>query len=139
MYTHVARHAHPSSPVRTLMMWPVAAVDGDDTMARAAEALAADELGALAVLEHGALVGVLSERDVVRLVATGAALDRTRVGDVMSVDLVTVQADAPLSEAAELMREAAVRHLPVLDGEKVAGFLSIRDLFEVYVEADRRG
>jgi CBS domain-containing protein len=117
------------------MMWPVAVVDSGTTLRQAAESLAADELGALAVLEKDTLVGVLSERDVVRHVAAGADLDETLVRDGMSTDLVTVQTDDSLGHAAQLMREAAVRHLPVLEGDLIAGFLSIRDLFDMYVES----
>ena len=134
MYTHVARPARPSSPVRTLMMWPVAVVASGASLRQVADSLAADELGALAVLEHDKLVGVVSERDVVRHVAAGADLDHTRAGDVMTTDLVTVQTSDTLAHAAQLMRQAAVRHLPVLEGDLIAGFLSIRDLFDVYVE-----
>ncbi len=56
----------PTDSVRKVMMWPVAVIDGAASMRQAAEALAADEIGVLLVLEHGALVGVVSERDLVR-------------------------------------------------------------------------
>lgn len=133
MYSRIARPAHPSDAVSTRMVWPVATAHSEDTLGDVAGALAEDEIGALAVLENDTLVGVISERDVVRHVASGAGLEHALARDLMSTDPVTVQADAPLSEAAELMREAGVRHLPVLKGDLIAGFLSIRDLFGMYV------
>ena len=120
------------------MMWPVATVGSGASLRQIAEALTADELGALAVLENDTLVGVVSERDVVRHVAAGSDLDHTRARDVMSTDPVTVQPDDSLRHAAQLMRDAAVRHLPVLEDDLIAGFLSIRDLFGMYV-ADSAG
>ena len=115
------------------MMWPVATVGSGASLRQIAEALTVDELGALAVLENDTLVGVVSERDVVRHVAAGSDLDHTRARDVMSTDPVTVQTDDSLGHAAQLMRDAAVRHLPVLEDDLIAGFLSIRDLFGMYV------
>lgn len=120
-----------SSPVKSRMRWPVATIGGATPMRDVAEALVADELGALAVVENHAVIGVISERDVVRQVAAGADPDHTRAADMMSTELVTVGPGDTLDTAATLMREAAVRHLPVLDGEELVGFLSIRDLFDV--------
>lgn len=135
MNAHVAQPVQPSSLVRTLMRWPVATVSGATSLAQVAEALATDEVGALAVVDHDSMIGVISERDVVRQVAAGADLEHTRASDMMSTDPVTVQPGDALSHAAQLMMEADVRHLPVLDKGEVAGFLSIRDLFGLYVRA----
>ena len=116
--------------VKTRMRWPVAAVGGATPLREVAESLVADELGALAVVENDRLIGVISERDVVRQVAVGADPDHTRAVDMMSGDLVTVTPDDSLEDAAQLMRDAAVRHLPVVDGDRIKGFLSIRDLLD---------
>lgn len=119
---------HASIPVKSLMRWPVATIPGAASLRQCAEALVSDELGALAVLENDVLVGVVSERDVVRQVATDGDADEVRARDVMSLDPVTVGPDDTAERAVELMREAAVRHLPVLDEGDLVGFLSIRDL-----------
>jgi CBS domain-containing protein len=125
----------PHGPVSTIMSWPVAIIDHDATLEEAAEALATDDLGALLVLRDGDPAGILSERDVVAHVAAGSNLSHLHVGEVMAGDLVTVQAEASVLEAARAMSEAGVRHLPVLQGHLIAGMLSIRDLLPVLADA----
>jgi CBS domain-containing protein len=125
----------PHGPVSTIMSWPVATIDHDATVEEAAEALATDDLGALLVLRDGDPAGILSERDVVAHVAAGSDLSHLHVGEVMAGDLVTVQAEQSVLEAARAMAEAGVRHLPVLQGRLIAGMLSIRDLLPVLADA----
>jgi CBS domain-containing protein len=133
MYARTVRPVTPASEVRRVMVWPVATVDGDATLVEVAEALAADEVGALCVTDHGRLAGIVSERDVVTHLATGADPGCVKVSDVMSNDLVTVSPDESVLVAARRMRDAEVRHLPVLDGGLVAGIVSMRDLLAVFV------
>ena len=121
----------PEHQVRTIMSWPVAIVDHEASLQQAAESLADDGIGALVVLREGALVGVLSERDVVAHVAAGADLTHLTAGEVMSGEVVTTSADATVLEAARAMVEADVRHLPVLDGDLIAGVVSVRDVLPV--------
>ena len=125
----------PSSPVKSLMRWPVATIGGATPLRQVADALVADELGALAVVENGSLIGVISERDVVRQVAMGSDVDHTRASDMMSTEPVTVAPEDDVERAARLMQEAAVRHLPVVEDDGIVGFLSIRDLFDLYMAA----
>lgn len=138
MFAHTVHTARPSDAVAGLMAWPVATADVDSTLLELAQALAEDEIGALAVLDRDGLVGVVSERDVVRHVAAGADLRHTRAREVMSLEPVTVESSETLGHAARLMCDAEVRHLPVLDGEELVGFLSLRDLLEAYIESARR-
>jgi CBS domain-containing protein len=121
----------PYDPVARVMSWPVATIDHEASLEEAAEALAADNIGVLLVLNDGALVGIVSERDVVVHVAAGADLTHLRVGEVMAGDLVTTPPQAAIATAALAMAEADVRHLPVLDGQLIAGLVSIRDLVPV--------
>jgi CBS domain-containing protein len=125
----------PYDPVARVMSWPVATIDSDATLEEAAEALAADNIGVLLVLRDGALAGIVSERDVVVHVAAEADLTHLRVGEVMAGDLVTTPPDATIAAAALTMADADVRHLPVLDGQLIAGLVSIRDLVPVLAEA----
>ena len=121
----------PYDPVARVMSWPVATIDHEATLEEAAEALAADNIGVLLVLSDGALVGIISERDIVVHVAAGADLTHLTVGEVMAGDLVTTPPQAAIATAALAMAEADVRHLPVLDGQLIAGLVSIRDLVPV--------
>ena len=120
--------------VATVMSWPISTVDHDASVEEVAEALSADELGAVLVLSDGALVGILSERDVVRHVAAGANLAHLKAGEAMTGDVITAQVDDTVLDAARVMSEAVVRHLPVLDGSSIAGVVSVRDLLDVLVD-----
>ncbi len=133
MYGRTVRRVRPSDPVRTIMMWPVSTVETVATLNEVAEALAADEVGALCVLENDALVGIVSERDVVAHLAAGADPAHLSAGEVMSADLGSVAPDESLLEAARRMDEVQVRHLPVVGDGHIAGMLSMRDVFGVLV------
>jgi CBS domain-containing protein len=124
----VADVVSPDVSVRSLMKWPVGMVETTATVRECAESLVDDELGALAVVDNDVLLGVVAERDVVRQVAADADLEETEARDFMSFDPVTTTPDATAGEALALMRDAAVRHLPVLDEGELVGFVSIRDL-----------
>ena len=134
MYASPRSHPAPEDPVSRVMMWPVATVPAEASLTEVAEALAADEIGVLLVLEGGRLAGVVSERDVVAHLAAGATPGHLTAGEVMTTGPVTTTSDASLVEAGLLMRDAGVRHLPVVDADGIAGVLSMRDLFDVLVE-----
>ena len=137
MYARTIPPVTPASVVRKVMMWPVATVDGDTTLTQVAEALAADEVGALCVIEDDRLAGIVSERDVVAHVAAGADPSHLTAAEVMTNDLVTASPDDSVLEAARRMTDAQVRHLPVLEGGLIAGIVSMRDLFTVLVDEVR--
>lgn len=126
-------------PVNPLMRWPVAAVDESDALVEVSRALRENQIGAVVVLRDGALVGVVSERDLSARLGDEVLPGDVTAGEVMSAPLVTVPPDAPIIEAARIMREAHVRHLPVVTDGVVSGILSMRDLFDVLVrQSDRR-
>jgi len=106
------------------------------TIVRDAVALLAEKrIGAVPVMEDGAVVGIFSERDVIiGLAQQGAAsLDRT-VGEVMTAPAITVgQGDSVLA-ALSLMTRRRVRHLPVVEANGVLGFVSIGDLVKYRIE-----
>ena len=137
MYARTVRPVTPASQLRSVMVWPVATVDGRATLSEVAEALAADEVGALCVTEDGHLAGIISERDVVAHLATGADPARLAAAEVMSNDLVTASPDESVLDAARRMEDAQVRHLPVLDAGLIAGIVSMRDLFAVLLDDGR--
>jgi CBS domain-containing protein len=134
MYGRTNHRTWPSDPVRTVMMWPVATVETLATMTQVAEALAADEIGALCVVEHDALAGIVSERDVVTHLAAGANPAHLTAGEMMSSDPITVAPEDTVLSVARMMREAQVRHLPVVEGSLIAGIVSIRDVLDVLID-----
>lgn len=89
-------------------------------------------VGILPVMKEDKLVGVFSERDLVkRIIAKDKDLYLTKVQEVMSTDLVVAKIDESHEAALAKMKEAKTRHILVIDGDKLAGVLSIRDLLEV--------
>lgn len=116
---------------------------GDDTISIASTACVADavallaekRIGALPVIDGGQVVGVFSERDVVYCLASAgaAALDR-KVADVMTSPAMTVSQDTGVMEGLALMTRRRIRHLPVVDGAAVHGFISIGDLVKYRID-----
>jgi CBS domain-containing protein len=95
----------------------------------ALQALANHDVGALMVMEQGKLVGVFSERDYTRKIAlAGKSSKDTLVRDIMTANVLTVKADTSTQDCMALMSQKKIRHLPVLDGDKVLGMISIRDI-----------
>lgn len=134
MYTSSRRSMHPTDVVARIMVWPVATVPGEASLWEVAESLAADGIGAVGVVENGHLAGVVSERDVVNHLAQGANPEHVTAAEMMTTDLVTAQQDDPILDTARRMLEAEIRHLPVVDEDKIAGFVSMRDLFAVLLD-----
>lgn len=106
----------------------------DDSLQQAARKMWDQQTGSLLVLDGKDLVGIITERDVLRTVATGSRLD-TPVSEVMSKDLITVEPTTSLRDAAAIMTERWVRHLPVLEGGRLVGIVSQRDLAGVLAGA----
>jgi CBS domain-containing protein len=103
----------------------------EDTVYEALELLAHHEVGALVVMEGPHLVGILSERDYTRKVALQGRNSReTRVGDIMTRQVITVSPHTGTRACMALMSERKIRHLPVVDGHTVLGMISIRDIMD---------
>lgn len=101
------------------------------TVYEAVERLASYDAGALLVMDGERLAGVFSERDYTRKITLrGRNSKETRVADIMTADVVTVSATTRTRECMALMSARKIRHLPVLDGERVLGMISIRDIMD---------
>ena len=113
----------------------VFSVAPSDSVRHAIEVMATRHVGALLVMEQGQLVGMISERDYARKVVL---MDRsskdTPVGDIMTAPAVTVTPQASVHECMQLMTARRFRHLPVVEGGRVLGVLSIGDLMKAVIE-----
>jgi len=106
-----------------------------DTVAEVVAVLAERRIGCVPVVEQGKVVGIFSERDLVYgLARTGAALLDKAVGEVMTKPAVTIAADTPILSALALMTKRRVRHLPIVEGERMVGFVSIGDLVKSRID-----
>jgi CBS domain-containing protein len=108
-------------------------VDPTETLHEAAEKMSERGVGAALVISNDHVSGILTERDVLRAVATGG-VDGTHVAAWMTRDPETVDVGESTGQAAAVMIHGGFRHLPVLDGEKPVGIVSIRDLMKVVVD-----
>lgn len=125
--------------IESLMKTELVTTSADESVAHAALSMARNAVGAVLVLEAETLVGLLSERDIlVRIVAEGRDPMRTKVGEVATSEVVSVDASAGVRECAEQIQTQGIRHLPVLRDGKVVGILSSRDFFAYVVEGLER-
>ena len=106
-------------------------VGPDVTVYDALALMAEHDVGALPVLQDGALVGIVSERDYARkVILQGRASRDTKVREVMTADVVTVAPEATMQVCRRLMTERRIRHLPVVRDGTLMGIVSIRDVVE---------
>jgi CBS domain-containing protein len=108
-------------------------VEPTTPLAEAAARMSDRGVGAVLVISNDHVSGILTERDVLRAVATGG-VEGTNVAAWMTRDPETVDVNESLGQAAAVMIHGGFRHLPVLDADKPAGIVSIRDLMKVVVD-----
>lgn len=103
------------------------------SIAEAANEMVKGRFGSAIIMEGSWISGIFTERDALRAAAAGADPSTTSIADWMTKDPVTVTADTDSEEAGELMVTHGFRHLPVVDGKKVIGIVSLRDILSVKV------
>ena len=108
-------------------------VEPAERLGEVAQRMVERDVGAALVTEGSRLLGILTERDVLRAVAKGIQ-DDTTVSEWMTRDPETMGPDEPTLHAAVLMIHGGFRHLPLVDGEEVVGMLSIRDLMRIVLD-----
>ena len=114
--------------VRDIMHADVKTTAPTDTFDNVAKVLRENGISSVVVVEGGKLAGIVTERDLVNLVADGRDPRTTKVADRMTKDLDTVDPKTDIGEAADHMARLKIRHLPVLQDGELAGIISIRDL-----------
>ncbi|MFB6490586.1 MAG: CBS domain-containing protein [Thermoproteus sp. AZ2] len=114
--------------VKDLIKKEVLTIESTATLMDAAEKMARLNVGLLVVVDkRGEPVGVISERDIVKAVADRLPLV-AEVGELAAKNIITIDADADVHQAAKMMRENWVRHLAVVEGGRIIGVISVRDL-----------
>ena len=110
-------------------------INPDATVYEALQLMAKHNSGALLIMNGDDMVGILSERDCVRKVELqGKNANNTRVSDIMTKNVISVSCDQTVEECETLMMEKGIRHLPVYDGDKLAGMLSVRDVLREVIQ-----
>ena len=98
----------------------------EDTLGEVAERMSAQNVGAVVVRDFGRLIGILSERDMLRAMAARVHTSEARVRQFMTPDPITASPDMSLDDATKVMLDNGFRHLPVVDGENILGIVSLR-------------
>lgn len=116
--------------IKDVMTTDLIGCDVSTSLVDAARAMRDRDIGDVLVTDdQGQLCGIVTDRDiVVRCVAEGGDMSQSTLADVCSADVVSVSPDASLDEAAQMMRDLAVRRLPVVEAGKAVGIVSIGDL-----------
>ena len=114
--------------VGELMTKDLLTVAPEDTLGEAAQKMTERGVGSVVVSDYGRMIGILTERDVMRAVAARTHSSEARVREWMTPDPVTVAPDAAVEDAGRVMLDAGFRHLPVVEDDRPVGIISIRDL-----------
>jgi len=123
-----------STTVREIMSTELVTVDPTATLTETARVMFAGRAGSALVLRDGTLVGIFTERDILRALGDSSSADLARVSPVskwMSEDPETIGPETLMGEALDRMLFGGFRHLPVMDGEAVVGMVSMRDLARI--------
>jgi CBS domain-containing protein len=113
-----------------IMVRDVLTVEPSDTIGEAAEKMTSQGVGAVIVSDFGRMIGIFTERDLMRAVAGRVHSSEARVREWMTPDPITMTEDGSIEEAGETMVERGFRHIPVVAGERAIGIVSIRDVAE---------
>lgn len=117
-----------------LMTRDVLAVAPEDTIGEAAQKMVERGVSSAVVSDFGRLIGILTERDMLRAVAGRVHTSEARVREWMTPDPVTASEDTPATDAAHTMLERGFRHIPVVADERTIGIVSIRDVARWSIE-----
>lgn len=114
--------------VKDVARRPVHTVKPDDSMAYVAKLMYEKRIGSLIVMRNGKIIGIITERDLLRLNAQNANLVESKVSDFMTKDVVVCNGDASIEHALHTMSNKNIRHLPIIENDVLIGILSYRDI-----------
>jgi CBS domain-containing protein len=114
--------------LRDIMTTEVLTTPGERPVAEVTSMMVKGRVGSAVVMQGSWLVGILTERDVLRAAASGSDLTKLPVSEWMTGNPMTATPDTTAGEAAEMMLANGFRHLPVVEGRKLRGVVSIRDV-----------
>jgi CBS domain-containing protein len=118
---------------------PLIHAESSETVRDVARKMSDKNVGAVAVLDRGKLVGIFSERDLMkRVVAAGLNPERTLVANVMTRDIMVANPIDDITTALQKMHAVGCRHLPVVDSGNLVGMISLRDLLEIDDDTQRK-
>ena len=121
--------------IDSMMHKPIVTAEAAEFVDVAARRMREADVGAIVMIENDVVTGIFTERDLLRsVVAEGLSPGSTRVGDVATREVLSVDIGAPLRVCAEALRDRSIRHLPVVDDGRPIGILSARDFLGAIAE-----
>jgi len=112
------------------IMHGITVISPKASVTEAASIMDSKDIGSLLVEENGKMIGIITERDVVKVVANGDKPDHVKVSEVMASKLQTIDANADIIEASEIMKIHHIRRLPVVENGKFVGMITARGVGE---------
>lgn len=125
--------------IRNLVGGTATVCGPDLTVGEAAQVMVDERIGSLGVIESGALVGIFTDRDVLRAVAAGVDCSSDLVESWMTPDPDSLTPDVAVSDAADWLMATGYRHLPVVEGGQLLGIVSIKDVLWAMKEPESGG
>lgn len=119
--------------IRDIMSADVFVTDPDATLTQVADAMLRRRFGSAVVSSGSMILGILTERDLLRAAAAGADVTSARVSEWMTADPITAEPTMDADEAIEVLMSHGFRHLPVLEGGALVGLVSLRDLVRTQI------
>ena len=127
-------HMRIGYAVGSIMTTDIVSMDAEATVAEAIGAMVERNIGSVVVTREDSMVGIVTERDILRKLVLGGEYGALKVEDAMSSPLVTIESDATLGEAANLMTERNIRRLLVTQKEIICGIITERDLMRATLD-----
>lgn len=113
-------------------------VEPDTTVYAAIELMCEKNIGGLLILENNKLIGIFTERDYARkIILKGKSSKEAKISEVMTSNPFTVSSESSIEECMEMMSGKRIRHLPVVDQEKLVGMISIGDVVKQIIEEQK--
>ena len=129
----MAEDSRRALTVGEMMHTRVVLTTPDSPMSEAAAEMVRERVGSALVMQGAFLAGILTERDVLKAAASGSDLTMVPVSAWMTKDPQAASPDTPVEEAAQIMLLNGFRHLPIVEGRRVHGVVSLRDLFSARI------
>ena len=124
--------------VDSIMTKDIVTVGADAPLTHAIKTMVEKNIGSVLVTEEGSMVGIVTERDILGKLVQESPYTTLRVEDVMSSPLVTIDGDAAIGEAADLMAERNIRRLPVTEKGEIRGIITERDIIRATLDVFRK-
>ncbi|WP_447971828.1 CBS domain-containing protein [Nitrospira sp. M1] len=125
-------------PLSVLMRRTIEQISGEETIFTAAQRMAEKQIGALLITENSAMIGIVTERDLIqKVMAYNHDPKQVYVNSIMNQPLIGIDINRTVHDASDLMAEKWIRHLPVTENGNIVGILSVRDLIRMVALRDR--